>query len=104
MPGTQVRARPEEVCRPVGPEKPAGGVSCQPSILGTRSGQLAVGLEKPRPSGAEDPTAQVESYEWSKFSVQCGESFLIESRSDFADIAQSVLVVSSQKKGAKILA
>ena len=60
MPGTQVRARPEEVCRPVGPEKPAGGVSCQPSILGRRSGQLAVGLEKPRPSGAEDPTAQVE--------------------------------------------
>src|ERR1700722_7717822 len=60
MLGTQVRARPEEFCRPVGPEKPAGGGCCQLSILGTISGQRAVGLEEPRPSGAEDPTTQIE--------------------------------------------
>ena len=43
------------------------------------------------------------SHVWLKLSIQHGERFPIESRSDFADIMQPALAISAEEKGAEIL-
>ncbi len=50
------------------------------------------------------PQRRPRSHVWLKFSIQREERFPIESCSHFADIMQPALAISTEEKGAKILA